>query len=276
MSNELELLYKIKDVNSFNKYIDDLVNRFNKLDKVNKKKMINNLTRVMYNYQTSYINLLNKKIYNIFSSEEGLRYLISNQILRIESIDNFTSIIEEIKDFSKNFMDKQDTIRITKEQIDDIFNVLFEVYPNLKNVLADITINIFLFDLEDKRFNSTTIPTNTLKQYQICCYYLKNDDDYKYRNVNPIYIFLHEFGHVLSFILTKKYKQVPIDFLKSVNLDHVLTKEHPDAQEVFADFFAISVMHNTKYQQYNVFNGIPDYLYNKINNYFKNTIEKYQ
>ena len=154
---------------------------------------------------------------------------------------------------------------------------MFQIYPNLENILKDITINIFLLNLENKEYNSITMPASTFKQFSIFCYYLKDNDEYKHLNNNPIYIFLHEFGHVLSFIITKKNMQTPDNFLEYFKLDSVLTNEHPNAQEVFADFFAISVMYRTKLNKYNVFaESFPQELFSKIGEYFTNLIENYE
>lgn len=56
-NKEYELLYKIKNINDFNKYLDNLVDRFNKLDRRGKKKLIKNINMAMSFHHMYYIHL---------------------------------------------------------------------------------------------------------------------------------------------------------------------------------------------------------------------------
>ena len=275
-NKEYELLFKVKNINDFNKYLNNLVDRFNKLDKRGKKKLIKNLNQAMAFNHMYYIHILNNKPYYIYNSVSGLKYILSSQLFRINKIEDFDNIIEEIKEYSINLVEKFNTKRITKTQVDDIFKTLYKLYPNLKNIFSNVTINIFLFNFSNKVYNSHTMPASTCNFFTIMCYYIKDDEEFKNLNNNPIYVFLHELGRVLSIIITKDFIKVPDKFLESAGLDDVLKPNQPESSEVFADFFALSVMHQTKYSKYNVFDGkIPDTLYSKLDSYFKELIENF-
>lgn len=121
------------------------------------------------------------------------------------------------------------------------------------------------------------MPAISYNFFTIMCYYIKDVEEFKKYNNNPIYVFLHELGHVLSIIITKNFIKVPDKFLESAGLKYVLKSNQPESSEVFADFFALTVMHQTKYNKYNVFDGkIPDTLYLNLDNYFKKLIDNYQ
>lgn len=276
-NKEYELLYKVKKINDFNKYLDNLVDRFNKLDRRGKKKLIKNINMAMSFHHMYYIHFLDNEPYYIYNSASGLRYILSSQLFRINKIEDFDNIIEEIKEYSINLVEKFNTERITKTQVDDIFNTLYKLYPNLKNIFSNVTINIFLFNFSNKVYNSHTMPAISCNFFTIMCYYIKDDEEFKKYNNNPIYVFLHELGHVLLIIITKNFIKVPDKFLESAGLKYVLKPNQLEASEVFADFFAFTVMHQTEYNKYNVFDGkIPDTLYLNLDNYFKKLIDNYQ
>lgn len=145
-NKEYELLFKVKNINDFNKYLDNLTSRFNKLDKRGKKKLIKKLNQAMAFNHMYYIHILDNKPYHIYNSASGLKYILSSQLFRINKIEDFDNIIEEIKEYSINLVEKFNTKRITKKQVEDIFNTLYKLYPNLKNIFSNVTINIFLFN----------------------------------------------------------------------------------------------------------------------------------
>lgn len=54
---ELKLICKVKNINDFNKYIDNLCDRYNKLDNKDKRKFIKDLNIATVNKYLSYIDI---------------------------------------------------------------------------------------------------------------------------------------------------------------------------------------------------------------------------
>jgi hypothetical protein len=77
----------------------------------------------------------------------------------------------------------------------------------------------------------------------------------KDQDVSPEYVFLHELGHILQVAITQSPSVVPPVFLRFHNEigGAPLRESNPDAPEVFADTFAIAVMHGTELEKYNPF-----------------------
>jgi predicted metalloprotease len=99
----------------------------------------------------------------------------------------------------------------------------------------------------------------------------------KDNSLAPEYVFLHEMGHVLQVALTGSNQLVPEEFIKfnqSIDKNIELVQGSYEAVEVFADTFAIAIMHDTCISKFDPFD-FPEMLKTSFSNFYSQLFEKY-
>ena len=270
MDEKLDYCFKIyncKNMKDTVNYLQNIKTNFSNLTKKEKREYIGLLQRIAL---TSIFDNMFKKEqpYYIYYSQKAIIRLVFNQFANL-TLDNFDYIIDSLLDFFKTFNTKYNTKKITKKEIDYTFNIINKKIPNFQHILKNINLEIYILNNSNNLNNSSSIPSQNFKDFKILCYYLKDNDEYNNGITNPIYVFLHELGHVLCWYYTKESRTLPdsfIDFLEiAVNND--------DALQVFADFFSIAIMYHTPLNDYNPFiKTISEEFLINIEKYFLNLI----
>ncbi len=117
------------------------------------------------------------------------------------------------------------------------------------------------------------MPSIDFKAFNIFCFCMKDEEEYQRGEIHPIYVFLHEVGHIICWLITQKDRKVPKSFFDSIGkYTNGLESSNPDALEVFADSFAMSVMHNTSLDVYNPFKMLREELYVALEEYYSQIV----
>lgn len=264
-------IYKCENIKQIRKYLINIKNNFGKLKKKEKKKYIELILRIVWAMNFDEI-LETKKEYYIYYNKQSLQRMVLKDLIYI-NIDNFDLVIDSILELLSEFNDKNETSKITKKDINTVFKILNDKI-DMSKILNNIRLEIYILNYSHKKNNSFSIPSNDFKNFIIVCFYLKNDEEYQKGMNNPIYVFLHELGHIICWIVTQKIMEVPDLFFKSLNkFFPTLDKDNPDALEVFADCFAMYAMHNTSLDIYNPFTSFSEEFYICLEKLFKELLK---
>lgn len=269
--NQIDDFYKISTMNNALEYLKTLLINYKKLNKSKQDIYILNL-KDLYLDNNNIEDFIDKHGYRIIKGKKAIQNLIANQFLMLTTKD-FENVIIEIILFLSQFEKSKKTAIISKEEITTIFDVICKKFPNFNNILKNINIDILILDNSNTYHNSITIPNGYYNFFKILCFYMKDNDEYKSGQLNPIYVFIHEIGHIINWYVTKENRIVPSSFFEEVGKYYpTLTPDNPDALEVFADSFAMAIMYNTDLSKYNPFSSLHEELFKKLEIYFKNII----
>jgi len=262
--NDIWNCTKIKEAR---KYLENIKMNFHNLDKKQRKKYIKKLNELSYSSTISEF-FESKKKYQIYYPNEAIRKIILDQFAKL-NLKNFDKTIEELLEFLYPIMETHKTKRIFKKDIELILKIIIQKIPKFEKILKNITLNILIFNNSHQYLDSASIPSKDFQHFMIICFYMKNNNDYQQGLVNPIYVFLHELGHIICWIVTSKSREVPKSFFKDIekymndsNLSNL------DALEVFADSFAMAIMYNTPLNRYNPYSNFQEELYIALEKYF--------
>ena len=270
----IHALSKVKSLFSYNNYLDKLEKDFYSLKRKAQRIFIKELRNtVMYDFQIHFMNYIFLEKYYVVKKDKAFNYLLSTQLIKVHNPDDLSEIIHNLRYFSNNFIERETGSIIREKQIAKAIELISSKYPNFSNILKRIKLNIILLKVGDKKYNSTTAYAQNFTSFDIYCYYMKNNEEYQNNKLNPVYVFLHEMGHIINWLITKEDNVLPDDFLENAIMFRGLTNDNPDALEVFADSFAMSVLYNTEYEKYDPFSSITKkdhmllekYFFKKIN-----------
>jgi hypothetical protein len=162
-----------------------------------------------------------------------------------ETIEDIRNII----DFVSNNIVSPSGKYLSIQDAKDTITKISDKFPYFDIVGKLGILNILLLDNTHTLFNSLC-GVNAEGSGAVVIMYHMND-----KQMAPVYVFLHELGHVLQIAMTGSVNYVPDSFIRfHERLSTGLKQGMYDAPEVFADSFAIAVMYNTPLQAYNPFN----------------------
>ena len=285
MNNEkylsnLNQIWDLETIKETKTYLKEIKNTYHNLDnKKQKNEYLKRIKEIGYSFyiddffSTAENNSNNE--YKIFNTKYAIKKLLLNQIIQLNN-KNFDYILNDLINLLEPFTETRKTKRISKKDINLVFQIIQNKIPELKNIFQNIDINIFIFNNSHKFLNSLTTLSLDFKHYIIMCFYMKNNIEYKSGKLNPIYVFLHELGHIICLLSTKSKTSIPNSFLQDLNKYITnLTPDDEDALEVFADSFAMAMMYNTSLNIYNPFSTLyPDEFFNDLEKYFKKLIKE--
>ncbi|MCL2163748.1 MAG: hypothetical protein FWH55_04975 [Oscillospiraceae bacterium] len=275
MYNIIYDLLQSKDLleaNSNLKRIDDALNS-NDVDRsAFCKKMSHSILEWAVVRGSDLLFLLEKPKYSIIQSQFSIpSYLVTNGLALGKVRDlrkNIKKLIAAIDDTitkpSGNFLS------VKKEE--DILSVLTKKFPFWEVLSSSKPLLILNMNNSHRLFNSVCGTDDEAKTFVIYMFNMKDN------TVVPEYVFLHELGHVLQIALTGSEKLVPEEFIQfneALNKTNALKQGSYEAQEVFADTFAISVMHGTDLWRLEPFN-FSDSLNETFVMFYTKLFEKYQ
>lgn len=160
---------------------------------------------------------------------------------------------------------------LSKENIKTILNTADEKFHYFKAIPKGKPLLIMNLNNSDRTYNSYCSIEEANRYLNICMLHMKDD------STAPEYVFLHELGHIFQVSITDSTTVVPEEFFlfyESLKGAQPLQRDNPDASEVFADIFAVAVMHGTPLMKYNPF-GFPEQLNEVFELFFTKLFEKY-
>jgi len=160
---------------------------------------------------------------------------------------------------------------ITKDDINNILNLLDQKFPYFNVVGVNQPLIILTFKNSSRIYNSFFC-TDASRRFLIINMLNMMDND-----TSPEYVFLHELGHALQLAITGSMDNVPGEFISFQNdLSGVepIEQDDPNAPDLFADSFAIAVMNNTPLKKHDPFN-FHEELNRLLEQFFMEFIKKY-
>lgn len=271
---KISVIQNLEKLTEIRKYLKSLQTDFNQLnDSKSKNEYVETIKNFYIDYTRAFYfdESFRKEAYSLYNPDVSLKLIVIEQFGHITKISDVNKTIDEILSFLSYFTEKNKTKRILKKDIKQIFNSIEERYPEFKNILSRINLQILLFDNSHSELNSMCIPASNFLNYKICCLYLKNDDS-KY--LDPRYILVHELGDVICFLATMNYRMVPQSFEKvTTKIFPTLSLDNPDALEVFADNFTMAVLYNNDLKEANPFLFLNDAIFDVVETYFRKLIK---
>jgi len=192
----------------------------------------------------------------------GKTYSIHNRLSPIVFLDSVwvrqstaNENIEQLKNIAMFINDKfteSKNVQISESSVSEIMEYLNLKFSFYDAVLKSNPIEIVMLNNTHVDFNNECFAYGTDGEVdcKLFVYHLKENSSY-----SPEYVFLHELGHVVHIKLTGKAKSVPNSFFDCI------ASEFPDmtlhtAPEIFADCFAMAVMHESPFSKYDPFDKI--------------------
>lgn len=164
---------------------------------------------------------------------------------------------------------------ISISEIDKTMNAIDKKYKLISHLFEQEKLIILRIGCSHKTYNSICNAVRTSEEppifhYELYLFHGKNADV-----GHPVYIFLHELGHILQTEVTKDPRRVPESFLK---LSDIATGKKLEqgglAPELFADAFAMAMMQTFDWKEYDPFQEIAPELKNAFQHYMDWLIEK--
>ncbi|MCI8347507.1 MAG: hypothetical protein HFJ12_06155 [Bacilli bacterium] len=207
----------------------------------------------------------------IIHEEQPLRRFILNLLRDIKTESTFLETIPEILNLLKTFRNRKNHDHISKSEILEIFQYLKREQPLFYQIIKSKKLVIYLLDETSCEFNSSIIPIVDIGGYLLLCSNMMEKKEEGY----PVYVFFFLLGQIFHLFLSKGKKEVPESFINAMRpYTSGLRKDHSDASILFADSVAMYLMHNSKYNQYNPFSMVDDDVYQKLDSYFDQILEK--
>ena len=251
------------------KKIDDGLSK----NEVNRSTFCKKLSQAIIQWtMVEKIDLLNKTKpkYHIYHSNKSIPPYLFSYGLTIGKVREMRKNIKDrIKDIDETIIEPS-CVRLTVEDEEKILSVLSNKFPFLEIITASKTLDIININNTYRLYNSMCGISGDSASFVIYMYNMKD------KAIAPEYVFLHELGHVLQFALTDSNLIVPdgfIEFNKSV-LKKDLGQGNNGTVEIFADMFAISVMHGTDLCKFNPF-STPNEFNEACVKFFVKLTEKY-
>ncbi len=160
---------------------------------------------------------------------------------------------------------------LTEKQEVETLEAVTARYPYFKIVGKERPLTILNLDNSNRQYNSVCSVGGLGEQSIVMMYHLKPGPD---GNGSPIAVFLHELGHALHIAITGSV-EVPEEFYKFQNVfSQKLSPGDPMAGDVFADCFAIAVMHGGPLQRHMPFE-VDNIIGEMIRRFFTGLFQKY-
>ena len=272
--NELIGSKDLLEVNFYLKKVDAFLSGQN----VNRSDFCKHLAQSLADRTQSaiYVDLYQPDIagfdnYYICSADECMTYYLAFNGLAIGKVREVRQHMKDIIAYIDGMIIAPTGNSITVEKEKKILSILEEKYPFWSIVPDDNPLYILNINNSNRLYNSNCGMSENYTQFAISMYNMKDT------TTAPEYVFLHELGHVFQASITKSKMAVPDEFIQfhnsipnSVRLEH----GNPDAAEVFADTFAVAVMHETELSCYDPFN-FPIWLNKDLEALYTDLSQKY-
>lgn len=164
---------------------------------------------------------------------------------------------------------------ISVSEIDKTINAIEKKYKLISHLFQREKLTILRMRNSHKTFNSicnaVRLPTEPPKFHYELYLFHQNDPT----TGHPVYIFLHELGHILQTEVTRDPTKVPESFCKlSDKITGKQLEQGDFAPELFADAFAIAMMQTFDWEEYDSFHEVAPEVKNAFRVYMDWLIEK--
>lgn len=161
--------------------------------------------------------------------------------------------------------------RLTPESAENVLDTMAGKMPYFEIIGKLGLLGVLLLNNSHKVYNSLCGVNAEGTRATVLMYHMKD------QTVSPEYVFLHELGHVLQIALCGP-DEVPEEFYRfqSSFFPQPLERGTPIAAEVFADAFAVAVMHGTALQKHIPFELDADVIGNMIERFFRDLMKNYR
>jgi len=185
-------------------------------------------------------------------------------------------IIYTMKNFRRLYLAEPQGKRITESKIIDLMDWAEKKYQVCTKILKKDTLQIMLMnhsfnpDLEWTNASVAMQMKNRKMKDGIFCTYFSNN------NIDPVFPFFHELGHIIHGRITEKEFTVPSSFMRLIQdplFEIVRDMTEEDMYEVFAEFFAIAIMNDSQYSDLDYYRK--DKAYFLITDDMRDTLEQY-
>lgn len=157
---------------------------------------------------------------------------------------------------------------ISVAEIDMVMNAVCKRYPLFRKVLRDNKLTILRLSNTHKAMNSLCNAAHHRNNaekfhYELCLFHTNGA-----MQGHPVYIFLHELGHILQVEATHDPALVPESFITfSDGMTEEKLTQGQLAPELFADAFAMAMMQTFDWKEYDSFDTVPDMAKTLFKNY---------
>jgi Zn-dependent peptidase ImmA (M78 family) len=170
-------------------------------------------------------------------------YLVNKKASSVSSIRKITNRV--IDEYKTKYIPPKSSI-ISLEEIRRVLSISNKKMKLLDFLIKKNILHILIFNHSNKEFSSVFELYHN--NYSIIRLFSISSAD-----IHPVFVFLHELGHRFHFNLTGDTSIIPNGFIEIVNSLNL--KADYDLSELFANFFAVAVMHNTEFHQCSPFLG---------------------
>lgn len=160
---------------------------------------------------------------------------------------------------------------IAVSEIDMVMNAVSKKYPLWRRMFVDNKLTILRLNNTHKEMNSMCnashkIGDATKFSYELYLFHTKDLEQ-----GHPVYIFLHELGHILQVEAAHDPALVPESFIKFSNgMTGKELTQGEFAPELFADAFAMAMMQTFGWKEYDTFDIVSD----SVKELFKHYMEQ--
>lgn len=164
---------------------------------------------------------------------------------------------------------------ISVSEIDKTINAIEKKYKLISRLFQQEKLTILRMRNSHKTFNSICnairLPTEPPKFHYELYLFHQNDPTAGH----PVYIFLHELGHILQTEVTRDSTKVPESFCKlSDKITGKQLEQGDFAPELFADAFSMAMMQTFGWEEYDSFHEVAPEVKNAFRVYMDWLIEK--
>ena len=155
-------------------------------------------------------NRLEDKGYNVFASSKSAMMYAAYYFSGLKNIRDFKVMAKEIIRIYETELADSENYLLTEEEAVEALETAYNKVNFFKNMNLKSQLFIFLHEKRNLEFNSYVIPSfkKPLNKYFISCFQMPST------NINPVYVFYHELGHVLLCELTGELSKIPYSFYK--------------------------------------------------------------
>lgn len=270
-------ILNINNIEEAKEYLIDIKNNYNRLESVKIKKDYIAKLQEMYYKDINCYNPMEKffnkdKFYTIIEKDKSPQKLIMDLIGPIKSEEKVNSTLESIISIFDEMVYEEKTTCIKAEEIKEIFEYIKSNYSSLYEILTKLNLKIFIVDIYNYQSYSSCIPSNNFIDFSILCFNVKID---KFPKSNVIYEFLYQLGLIFCFVAEKYIKNISDIFVQIISqVINTPDSSKISSKQIFADFFAMNIMNDSKYQKYNPFNQFGSKFYTGLSNYFNHLFDK--
>lgn len=207
---------------------------------------------------------LNSYLFNGLADDERKNFIYEGQdainafiALTMPPLSSPVKSLKELKNYSNHLLDiytQPYGELISSNSISDIIEYLNQKYNFSQKIFNRNTPIFTILNISHRYYNSECLITSSPNgsSYHFFLYCMKKDSN----GANPQYVLFHELGHAIHSRYTGNTDIIPtdvIDFLKNLCMPTIDSITSQQQAEVIADIFAMGLMFNSPYAEFDPF-----------------------